>query len=97
MVTTRASDQVSPIHDRMPVILRGDSWRTWLDPDLRDPTELLALLEPAEDALSIVAVSPLVNSVRNNGPELIEPLRAGADDGETSGPAGEPVQQTLFG
>jgi putative SOS response-associated peptidase YedK len=98
VVTTRASDQLSPIHNRMPVILRGETWRTWLDPDIREPGELLSLLEPAEDALDIVPVSPLVNCVRNNGPELIEPLDP---DAETSSVAvadpARPVQQTLFG
>jgi putative SOS response-associated peptidase YedK len=98
VVTTHASDQISPIHDRMPVILRGDTWRTWLDPDIREPGELLSLLEPAEDALAIVPVSPLVNSVRNNGPELIEPLDPQADGGRTAAERRTGVvQQTLFG
>ena len=36
--------------------------------------ELTALLEPAaDDQLVMYPVRPLVNNVRNNGPELIEP------------------------
>jgi putative SOS response-associated peptidase YedK len=93
VVTTRASEQVAPIHNRMPVVLRGGSWRTWLDPEVRDPGELLSLLEPAEDALDIIPVSPLVNSVRNNGPELIVPLEAESVRPEP----GEALQGTLFG
>ncbi|MEA2622021.1 MAG: hypothetical protein QOH61_931 [Chloroflexota bacterium] len=93
VVTTAASDQVAPIHDRMPVILSGDDWRTWLDPDVTDSGELMSLLRPApDDALLIHPVSPLVNSVRNNGPELVVPLAAGA--GST---VAVPAQQTLFG
>jgi putative SOS response-associated peptidase YedK len=92
VVTTEASRQVSPIHNRMPVILPGDSWRTWLDPDLTDTAELLSMLVPAEDALDIYPVAPLVNSVRNNGPELATPLST------SSSASIEPrAQQTLFG
>lgn len=95
VVTSEASRQVSPIHNRMPVILPGDAWRTWLDPDLTDTGELLSMLVPAEDALEIYPVSPLVNSVRNNGPELAVPLTA-AEIAANSQPP-EPAQQTLFG
>lgn len=92
VVTTRASSQMTPIHDRMPVILRGDAWLTWLDPELRDPGELIPLMEPAEDALEIVPVSPLVNSVRNNGPELILSADPAEPAERTQG-----TQGTLFG
>jgi putative SOS response-associated peptidase YedK len=94
VVTTRASRQMAPIHDRMPVILRGDDWLTWLDPEVRDPGELVSLLEPVEDALEIVPVSSLVNSVRNNGPELIVPIHEEATDPLDEHAA---LQQTLFG
>jgi putative SOS response-associated peptidase YedK len=92
VVTTAASRQVSPIHDRMPVILPGDLWRTWLDPDLTDTGELLSMLVPAEEALDIYAVAPLVNSVRNNGPELAVPISPAAAVGSPEPPA----QQTMF-
>lgn len=92
VVTTAASRQVSPIHNRMPVILPGETWRDWLDPDLTEPGELLSMLIPAEDALEIYPVSPLVNSVRNNGPELAVPLET-----VEAAAVAEPAQQTLFG
>ena len=42
----------------------------------QDKIALKALLVPApEDALEIVEVSPAVNSVRNNGPELLNTPR----------------------
>ncbi len=60
------------IHDRMPVIVPEASWAAWLDPTPREPGELRALLEPRDDVeLAAYAVPPLVNNVRNNGPELI--------------------------
>ena len=45
-------------------------------PDARRPGELRALLEPRDDwALDAYPVPPLVNNVRNNGPELVERLQ----------------------
>ena len=88
VVTTEASDQVAPIHDRMPVILPRDAWWPWLDPDEKDLGYLRSLLVPApSDALDVYAVSSRVNSVRNNGADLIVPLE----------PAAATEQGTLFG
>lgn len=77
IVTTRPNAFMAAIHDRMPVVVPRDSWAEWLDPRPRDPGELQALLEPRDDlTLAAYAVSPLVNNVRNDGPELIEPFEA---------------------
>ena len=35
-MTTAANATVSELHNRMPVILDGEAWRLWLDPDLSD-------------------------------------------------------------
>lgn len=77
IVTTRPNAFMERIHDRMPVILPRGAWADWLDPRPRDPGELRALLEPRDDlALDAYPVSTLVNSVRNDGPELIAPADA---------------------
>jgi putative SOS response-associated peptidase YedK len=74
IVTTSANQALSAVHDRMPVILAREHWARWLDPTFEDTGELTALLEPApDDELVLYPVRPLVNNVRNNGPELIEP------------------------
>jgi putative SOS response-associated peptidase YedK len=75
VVTTAANATMSPIHDRMPVILPRSAWATWLDP-ANDDVELLgSLLVPAPDDLLVVnEVSTDVNNVRNKGPQLIEPI-----------------------
>jgi putative SOS response-associated peptidase YedK len=74
IVTTTANRTLSAVHDRMPVILAREHWASWLDPTLQDAGELTALLEPAADnELVLYPVRALVNNVRNNGPELIEP------------------------
>jgi putative SOS response-associated peptidase YedK len=77
IVTTRPNAIMTPIHDRMPVVVPPDSWARWLDPTPAEPGELRALLEPTDDvALAAYAVPLLVNNVRNDGPALIEPLAA---------------------
>jgi putative SOS response-associated peptidase YedK len=74
IVTTTANRTLSAVHDRMPVMLAREHWARWLDPTLQDTGELTALLEPAADnELVLYPVRALVNNVRNNGPELIEP------------------------
>ena len=72
VITTDANDDVGTVHDRMPVLLPRDTWATWLDPHERDADLLRSLLTPAPDGiLDIHPVSTRVNSVRNNGPELM--------------------------
>jgi putative SOS response-associated peptidase YedK len=74
IVTTHANDAIAALHDRMPVVLPPSGWSTWLDPVARDVGELHALLAPSDVALDIYPVVPLVNNVRNNGPELLARL-----------------------
>jgi putative SOS response-associated peptidase YedK len=82
VVTTAANADVSFVHDRMPVLLPRDAWRAWLDPAERDTALLRSMLVPAPDgALDIRAVSTRVNSVRNDGPDLIVPLGGPPDGG----------------
>jgi putative SOS response-associated peptidase YedK len=77
IITSSPNAFMADIHDRMPVVIPPAAWSAWLDPTPRDPGELRALLEPDDDLrLAAHAVSPLVNSVRNDGPSLILP----ADD-----------------
>jgi putative SOS response-associated peptidase YedK len=74
VITTDAEDDLGHIHDRMPMMVERDRWAAWLDTtaaaaDLRD------LLQPAAPGrLEAYPVSTLVSNVRNNGPELVEPL-----------------------
>ncbi|MFD7161130.1 SOS response-associated peptidase [Kribbella sp. NPDC059898] len=75
IVTTTATDSVGRIHDRMPMAIAPDHWDAWLDPRNRNVDELRGLMAPpADGGLDMFAVSKAVNNVRNNGPELLEPL-----------------------
>ena len=75
VLTTSAEDSLGHIHDRMPLMLPPERYAAWLDPRRHDHAELLGLLEPAAPGrLEAYPVSTLVSNVRNNGPELLEPL-----------------------
>jgi putative SOS response-associated peptidase YedK len=75
VITTTAEDAVGKIHDRMPLLVEPDRYEAWLDPTNHDPDQLKRLLVPAAPGrLEAYPVSTDVNSVRNNGPELVAPL-----------------------
>lgn len=76
IITTAANDLVSPIHDRMPVILGGPAQEAgWLDRGLNaeEAAELLRPLDPAR--MSVAPANPAINKVAGTkeGPELLEP------------------------
>jgi putative SOS response-associated peptidase YedK len=75
ILTTSANDLMESVHHRMPVILAPEDWDAWLDPSNTDTDELAKLLVPApEEMLTLWPVDPAVGNVRNNRPELQEPL-----------------------
>ncbi|MBB5155183.1 SOS response-associated peptidase [Saccharopolyspora phatthalungensis] len=73
VLTTSAVGQLTDVHDRMPLVLPTAAWDQWLDPDLTDVADLLG--PPSRelvDSLEVRPVSTAVNSVRNNGAQLVE-------------------------
>ena len=74
IITTTPNELCAPIHDRMPVILPRDAWRTWLGEDDSAGAELLALLRPYPEALRAYPVDPRVGNVRNNDLALLDAL-----------------------
>jgi putative SOS response-associated peptidase YedK len=61
-------------HDRMPVILADRDADDWMDPRAPDPHALKRLLIPAAaDLLTATSVSPEVNNVDNDSPDLLRP------------------------
>jgi putative SOS response-associated peptidase YedK len=78
VITTQATDEIGQIHDRTPMVVPTQGWADWLDPANNDKELMLAAMRSAissgEDGLAFRPVSTAVNSVRNNGPSLIEPL-----------------------
>jgi putative SOS response-associated peptidase YedK len=75
VLTTEAEDAVGHIHDRMPLMVEPARRAAWLDPAVSSKDDLLGLLVPAAPGrLEAFPVSTLVSNVRNNGPELVEPI-----------------------
>ncbi len=74
ILTTAPNALVAPVHDRMPVILPLDAVGAWLDP-ATEPSDLAPMLLSAPDAsLRMWPVSPAVNRVTVDGPELLQPV-----------------------
>jgi putative SOS response-associated peptidase YedK len=77
VMTTEANSVVMPFHDRMPVILTGDSADRWLKPGDISPEVAEELLKPAPAAFLIdQEVSTIVNSPKTDSPQCIEPVAA---------------------
>ena len=75
IVVTEANELMARIHDRMPVIVAPDDYSRWLDPELRDPAEIGRMLAPyPADEMKAYPISTRVNDVRNDGPELVQPV-----------------------
>jgi putative SOS response-associated peptidase YedK len=74
IVTTVANEVMAPIHDRIPVVLDPGDWTAWLDPGTGPAGALGLLRSPPSEWFEVYPVRSLVNSVRNDGPELLEPL-----------------------
>jgi putative SOS response-associated peptidase YedK len=79
-ITMPANELLADVHNsgnhphRMPAILRREDHEAWLK---GTPAEARAVLAPySADLMLARPVSTRVNSVRNNGPELIEPIAA---------------------
>lgn len=80
IITTDAAAHLSDIHDRMPLTISERDWDRWLDPDA--PVDEGLLRGHGDlDRIEIREVSRLVNSIRNNGPELIEPAEPEPEQG----------------
>lgn len=70
IITTEANKLASEIHNRMPVILSPNDYELWLDPTVKEVSQVAPLLDqyPAE-RMSVRPVSTFVNNARNEGSE----------------------------
>jgi putative SOS response-associated peptidase YedK len=76
IITQEAGKFMNRIHHRQPSILRKDDEDAWLNPDNVEPENLLKLLAPYpyDVEMEMYPVSSLVNTPKNNFPEVIKPL-----------------------
>ncbi len=70
IITTPPNEEMSSVHNRMPIILDGkEKMKEWLS--ALSLEETLSMLKTPEDGLlDMYPVSNKVNNVRNNGPDL---------------------------
>lgn len=77
VLTVQANVTLYPIHHRMPVILEKEDFEPWLDCAHVDAHEAATLLKPArEERMEAYEVSPAINRVVNDGPDVLEPYTA---------------------
>ena len=72
IITTTPNEVMRPIHDRMPVVLEPEDWPVWLGEASGDPGALLH--PPADEVLRCWPIDTKVNSPRNNGATLLDPV-----------------------
>lgn len=79
IITRDAVGDLAKVHNRMPLFLPRDRWGAWMDSNVTNVEEIRTLMQvPDPDAhLRYWPVSTLVNSIRNNGAELIAPIELG--------------------
>ena len=75
IITRPASAELAHLHDRQPLMLTPDLWAAWLDPAV-GADGAAGLLGAEPPALQAIPIGHAVNSVRNNGPELLTPSGA---------------------
>ena len=93
IITTDPNEVVQPMHDRMPVIIPERDYDRWLkaDPD-RPPVDLLRPFDA--DKMTAWKVDRAVGNVKNDRPELIEPVSSASESAQKSAPE---APGSLFG
>ncbi|MGG4268493.1 SOS response-associated peptidase [Peribacillus simplex] len=75
VITTVPNELMTSIHDRMPVILKPEDEKDWLNPSINDPAYLQQYLKSFDsEQMEAFEVSTDVNSTKNNSPSLIQQI-----------------------
>jgi len=75
IITGAPNELLKSIHDRMPIILRPEAAKRWLEPRELPPEEMMPLLQPyPADEMEAKAVSRAVNNPRTDSAECIESI-----------------------
>lgn len=74
LMTTEANDTMSPIHHRMPVIIRAEDSKQWLH-HMTSLDALQKMMQPVDnDYLETYEVSQYVNSIKNQSSDCIKKI-----------------------
>jgi putative SOS response-associated peptidase YedK len=75
LLTTDATEQLSELHDRMPVIVDPVDYRLWMNPDVKEPDLVFPMIHRnLGGALVFYPVSTHVNDVRHDDPRCLEAI-----------------------
>lgn len=79
IITRDAIGDLAKVHNRMPLFLPRGRWDAWMNPELTEVAKIRALMDipRPDDHLRYWPVSTMVNSIRNNGADLIAPVELG--------------------
>ena len=76
ILTTSANALMSPVHDRMPVIVAPQDYDQWLAADARRMEPVEVLLRPFDSSrMAAYPVGLRANSASNDAPDVIEPVQ----------------------
>lgn len=74
IITTEAASIMAPVHDRMPVIIDKEREQDWISEEIQD-SEIATFFVPNDtDLLLRDQISTLVNSPKNNTPDIRIPV-----------------------
>lgn len=97
MITVPANPDLKEIHHRMPVIIPKEMANDWLNVTEINETKAFDMLRPAPNGVVAAhAVSRMVNSARNEGPQLVEPIDPSRDEATAPPPKPKSNQMDLF-
>jgi putative SOS response-associated peptidase YedK len=71
IATTSANAALSPLHERMPVVLEEADWPLWLGEEGDNPA---SLIHPSTAEFRAWRVGTAVNNVRHDAPSLLDPV-----------------------
>jgi putative SOS response-associated peptidase YedK len=73
IITTTANEIMTPIHERMPVILAPENYDLWLDPQADNLEQLQEVLRPApNEQINLQPVSTKVNNAKYDRLDCLE-------------------------
>jgi putative SOS response-associated peptidase YedK len=70
LLSKAAAPSIAEVHHRMPVVLKPEHFDEWLD-RRTTPQRVQAIIDDARTDFASYPVSTMVNSTRNNSPELL--------------------------
>jgi putative SOS response-associated peptidase YedK len=94
IITTEANKEMGAVHHRAPVIVPPEQFDFWLDCVNVNEKEAVSLFRPAPDgAMEVYEISPAVNRVENDSPQLLEPYDGSAEPLPASADKPRPVRK----